>query len=312
MSDLVPYAPPAQASHQWVELMAPAADLARQIASTDFVPAAFKGKPAAVAAAILYGAEIGLGPMQSLAKVDIVEGRPAPRAELARALVLSAGHEMWIEEASNTRVTVCGRRRGSDVIQRVSWSMDDAKRAGLDGRQNYRKYPRQMLTARASAELARLIAPDALGGISYFAEELDGERAEEPAVTVPEPPKGKRRKLTEPAAAVPPEPAPEPTVEDDDITDAEVVTAETDDPMTDRQKKMMLALFGSLAITDRADRLQLTSTLIGRQVSSASELTKDEASKVIDQLDMAQDGRAGLVYNDDGTIGIEVQQELPT
>jgi len=82
---------------------------------------------------------------------------------------------MWVVEASNTKVTIAGRRSNSDNVSTVTWTMDDAKRAGLAGRQNWRTYPRQMLTARATAELARLIFADAVGGLLATEEVEEGD-----------------------------------------------------------------------------------------------------------------------------------------
>ncbi len=164
-------------SNRWVDLVAPAAELATRIANTEFVPNEMRGKIATVTACLLYGAEIGIGPMQSLARIDIVKGRPAPRAELARALALAAGHEIWVEEQTNTKCTVVGKRRGSDREQRVTWSLDDVKKAGIVN-PAYSKFPRQMLLARASAELVRAMCPDVLGGIGQFAEEVEGNEGE--------------------------------------------------------------------------------------------------------------------------------------
>ena len=61
--------------------------------------------------------------------------------------------------------------------------MDDVKRAQI-GSQMYTKYPRQMLLARASAELIRAMCPDVLGGIASFAEEVEGIIAEQGQVEV--------------------------------------------------------------------------------------------------------------------------------
>lgn len=186
--------------------------LASRIAGTDFVPVAFRGRPEAVLAAMLTGHELGIGPMQSLGKIHVIEGKPAISAELMRALVLQAGHELWIDESTATKCTVAGRRRGTDQISKVTWTMDDAKRAGLDGRQNWRKYPKQMLAARASSELARMAFPDVLAGVSYSVEELtDGdEGASVSSVFIPstEAPQT-RRKAARAVAAKVPEPAPE-------------------------------------------------------------------------------------------------------
>lgn len=151
---------------EWIALLEPAAALANQVAGTGFVPAALRGNPAGVVAAILYGDELGIGPMQSLAKISVIEGRPTLSAEAQRALILAAGHELWIDEATATKVTVSGRRSGSERTSSVTWTLDDAKRANLAGRTNWRTYPRQMLTARATAELARAVFADVIGGLA--------------------------------------------------------------------------------------------------------------------------------------------------
>lgn len=153
--------------------------LATQIAGTDFAPKSLRGRPEAVMAALLMGREIGLGPMSALAHIHIIEGRPSIDALTLRGLVLSAGHEMWVQESTPQSATVCGRRRGSEHVQTVTWTMKDAQNAGLASKDNWRKYPRQMLVSRASAEVARLVAPDALGGVAYTDDEIrDGATAQ--------------------------------------------------------------------------------------------------------------------------------------
>lgn len=177
MSELVPVSPTANS----LAVMGDAYTLAERIARTDFVPAALKGKPEAVMACILTGHEVGIGAMQSLSKIHVIEGRPAMAAELMRALVLRDGHEIWFEDSSNTKVTICGQRAGSDKVTRVTWTMDDAKKANLDGRKNWRSFPRAMLIARATGELCRMMFADVLGGISYVKEELEDGDIFEPA-----------------------------------------------------------------------------------------------------------------------------------
>lgn len=176
MTDLVPYRAPAVSS---LELAPQAWKLAEKIAGTDFVPTALRGKPEAVLACILAGHEAGISPMQALAKIHIIEGRPAMAAELMRALVLQHGHELNYDEVSTTSVTASGRRRGSERWTKVTWTLDDAKRGGLDAKTNWRRWPRAMLIARATAELCRMIFPDVLAGISHTVEELsDGEQVD--------------------------------------------------------------------------------------------------------------------------------------
>lgn len=178
MTDLVPL----QSGGFNLEVVAPLADLAGRIARTNFVPSALRGKPEETLAAMLTGNELGIMPMQALQKIHVVEGRPTLASELMRGLILQAGHEIWIEEKTTTRVTVCGKRRGSDHVGRVTWTTDDAKRAGLAGRPNWSKYPRAMLTARATAELARDLFPDIIGGLYSREEAEDGFSFDGPVV----------------------------------------------------------------------------------------------------------------------------------
>ena len=154
------------------EIMPSAVELAAAVAKTEFVPKGLRGRPEAVVAAILQGHELGLEPMASLNKIHVVDGRPTLAAELMRALVQRAGHEIWLEEASSTRVTMGGRRRGEEHPTRITWTIDDAKRAKLAAKTNWTNYPRAMLIARCTGELCRLLFADVLAGLSYTVEEV--------------------------------------------------------------------------------------------------------------------------------------------
>ncbi len=217
MTDLVTYTP-----HDSIAISDDSWKLAQRVAATEFVPKGLRGKPEAVLACILTGHELGVGPMQALAKIHVVDGRPGMSAELMRAVVLRAGHEIYVEEATNTRVTVTGVRAGTGRSLSITWSMDDAKKAGLVGKDNWRKYPRAMLTARATAEVSRGLFPDVLAGVTYVPEELeefsdDGELDEggdeapsTPSATTKKTTKRKAKKAIAAKKAVAPPPIEEP------------------------------------------------------------------------------------------------------
>lgn len=234
-----------------IDLAPKAWKLAKAIAHTDFVPKGLRGKEEAVLAAILTGHELGIEPMQALAKIYVIEGRPTISAEMMRAIVERAGHEVYPTELTNTRVTVCGKRKGSDRPPvEVTWTIDDAKRAKLDQKDVWRKYPRAMLYARATSEICRMLFPDVLAGVSYTKEELeDGVIPDDetptavglvgyepkPAPAEPEPTEQRTSSHvatdepaeTEQVEERPPAPRgavpPLPGEDDDDIADAEVV-----------------------------------------------------------------------------------------
>jgi hypothetical protein len=294
---------PEPISRSWVELMTPAVELAKAISDTDFVPRALRGRPAAVAAAILYGDEIGLGPMVALQMVAMIEGKPYVAAQAQRALVLAAGHELWLDDATNSRATWAGRRKGSDQVTRITWTMDDARRAHLDRKPNWQAYPRPMLSARASAELIRAGFADVIGGLSAIEELDDFDPALVGLSAVPDTagpggpaPAGRRsraprRPAVQPVAADAVEASatiaiPRPPLRPPAPLDVPADRApDAPELMTLGQRKRMMGLFRAREIRDRADRLILTAELIGRPIKSAKELTSAEADRIIDHLE---------------------------
>lgn len=165
--------------------------LSQRIGNTPFVPTALRGKNEAVLACVLYGAELGLGPMQSLNSIHVIEGRTAMSPELMRAMVARHGHRIDVMENSATACEVKGIRSDTGSTATVRWTMEDAKLAGLAGKNNWKTYPRAMLLARATSELCRIVFPDVIAGLSYTPEEVSsiaGIEYVESALPPPPPP----------------------------------------------------------------------------------------------------------------------------
>jgi len=66
-------------------------------------------------------------------------------------------------ERSARAVVLDVKRRGRSP-QRISWTMEDAQRAGLARSQTWQQYPARMLEARAKTEAATLIFADVVTG----------------------------------------------------------------------------------------------------------------------------------------------------
>jgi hypothetical protein len=304
----------------WVDDFTRLAEVASALARTAFIPASLRvfrdngrtfdgdATAAQVTAAILTGRELGLGRIASLRSIDVVNGTPALRAIALRGILQAHGHEIWVEEATNSRATVAGQRKGSEHVQRITWTTDDARARGLANKPNWRSQPRNMLIARATSDVARLVAADALLGVPYTAEELEDEAdvavldgpapgprrasptprplahrppvAEEP--TAPE----DTPELDEDAAPAAAPAAPEPDVVEGDEADPEPDEAEAaQEQATQLQLRKMHAQLTDANIVERDDRLAQVSLIIGREIGSSSDLTIAEASQVIEYLD---------------------------
>lgn len=157
----------------WVESARQANTVAQSLAKTDFA-GQFRNKPDEITAAILTGQELGLKPMTALKSIDVIQGQPALRAHAMRAIVQHKGHDIELVESDDTHCVMRGRRKGSDGWQQVVWDIPRARLMGLLNKDQWKKQPKSMLVARATGELCRLIASDALHGLPYAAEEVDG------------------------------------------------------------------------------------------------------------------------------------------
>lgn len=159
-----------------------------------FVPDAYIGKPAALAACVMTGLELGLGPMAAIRGLHNVKGKIMLDASLVAALAIRGGVQIDYEVNTDAEVRVRLSRGGRSHVE--SFTMRDAERAGLTAPTRsgepsmYAKYPRRMLQARALGIAVRAWCPDVLGGPVYVEGELDAP-AEQPrevhATVVPEP-----------------------------------------------------------------------------------------------------------------------------
>lgn len=303
----------------WATAARQASAVAAELLHTPFVPDSLRARRTStgqtdtdleritvgnITAAILTGQELGLQPMAALRSMDVIQGTPALRAITLRALVQSHGHEIWLQESTASRAIVCGRRAGSEQVQSSTWTLDRARSLALLNKDNWRKQPAAMLVARATAEICRLIAADAILALPLAVEEL--QDADGTVPVSPEPPNESQpatsrrtaRRATPPPAATPradapTQPPPAPPEPDFDEPAANTTPPAPPEPagepepagITRAQSTKLHALFGDYEITNRAEKLAVVSAALGRQVASSKDVTKDEAIRLIDLLD---------------------------
>jgi hypothetical protein len=167
----------------------------QMVAKTDFAPKDFKNKPESCMLAGQHGAELGLGPMQSLQCIAVINGRPTIWGDAALALVQSSSVCEFVSEAvdgdGDQMVATCiAKRRGYPAPSAIKFSVADAKKAGLWGKSGpWTQYPKRMLQLRARGFALRDAFPDVLKGLVTAEEAQDYpqvEAAKEPAMIRPQ------------------------------------------------------------------------------------------------------------------------------
>jgi hypothetical protein len=179
---------------------------------------------------LMTGRELGLSAMQSLRGIYVVQGRPVLSADLMVAAVVSSPRcEYWQPiESTAERCTIETKRRGAPAPVRKTWAAEDAKRAGLTGKDIWKSYPAQMLRHRCAADLAREVYPDLLMGV-YVPGEIPGDEGPRREEVPPAPQRAAVSLVPQPRPSAQVTPEPGDAFEDPvaQMPDAEVVALES-------------------------------------------------------------------------------------
>lgn len=157
----------------------------RYIANTEIVPKHLRGKPEAIVATILKGRALGFDDIHSLSAINFIDGKATLSAEAMVTLVRRSGHSLQVTQKGSgdtASATVVGTRMDTGDTTTVTWTLEMAKRAGLTGKDNWKRYPETMLAWRAISQVCRFLFADVLMGVSYTEDEAQ-EAAERGAVT---------------------------------------------------------------------------------------------------------------------------------
>lgn len=152
-----------------------ALELSEKLSASQLLPTALQKRPSDVLVVLLTGQELGLSAMQAIRGIHVIQGRGCTSAETLVGLVRRSGVcEYFRCVESNERRAVYETRRKGDTPTRLEWTMEQAKRAGLAGKDNWQKFPAQMLRARCKADLCRTVYEDVVQGMLTKEEAVDG------------------------------------------------------------------------------------------------------------------------------------------
>lgn len=154
--------------------MKEAMEFAGLLAKSDIVPKDYQGKPGNVLVAIQWGMEIGLQPMQAMQNIAVINGRPSIWGDAMIALVRACPAFEYINETQTDKEATCAIKRKGEPEAVRTFSLEDAKRAGLTGKSGpWTQYPKRMMQMRARSWALRDVFPDVLKGMICAEEALD-------------------------------------------------------------------------------------------------------------------------------------------
>src|SRR3990172_8405928 len=99
---------------------------------------------------MMYGRELGIPAMTSLKTIYVIDGKPSCSGQALLALMRKGGMEVDLPDPGTVKdsATVKVRRPGG-VWKTYTYTMDMARKAGLENKQNWKKSPAEMLIWRA-------------------------------------------------------------------------------------------------------------------------------------------------------------------
>ena len=240
----------------------------------------------ALALMLLAQAE-GLHPMVAARDYHIIEGRPSMKADAMLARFQLAGGKVKWTSLTDTKVVGEFTHEAGGTAT-IEWDMERAKQAGLGGKGNWAKYPRQMLRARVISEGIRTVYPACVVGV-YTPEEVGDfeqprggvyEAVPQAIKPAPIPTSVKALQAVKEAVGVAPEPESS-NIDDDELLGLrEAIEACT----TEHALKVVAAQIKKRCITGPAQK-ELRALFDAQKAAvkaAAQELAPEETGEVVD------------------------------
>jgi hypothetical protein len=148
---------------------------AATLVSSGFLPTAINTWQKATAI-IMYGKELGMGPMESIQSIDVIQGKPTQKPQSMKAMIHKKLPTAIFRIArSDDKECVIEAARPNEAVTKFTFTIEDAARLNLVNKDNWKKQPKVMLMWRCIGHVARTVFPDCLSGVSYTPEEMGAE-----------------------------------------------------------------------------------------------------------------------------------------
>lgn len=154
--------------------------VAQMLASSDFVPKEFRGKPENCLIGMAMANRFDMDPMMVLQNVYVIHGQPTLKSSFAIGLANSSGlldgslRFVPNGEGADLLVTCFGRLASTGAEFGVGVSLAQAVKAGwTKNSEPWAAIPQQMLSYRSAMFWIRLYAPEILTGLSSVEEAQD-------------------------------------------------------------------------------------------------------------------------------------------
>ncbi len=167
-----------------------AKDLAKTLANSGLVPAAYAGKPDMILIAGAMGHRLGLDIFSAMAGIAVINNRPTLWGDAMLGICQNrtdwGGMQVVRDDATGSCVVTI-TRKGHPSPYVGSFSMEEAQRAGLAEKAGpWKQYPQRMIELRARSYALRSAYADALSGFHSREEMEDVEPREVEHSVLPE------------------------------------------------------------------------------------------------------------------------------
>lgn len=154
---------------------------ARAMSASGFFPDSKQAAQAVVK--VLAGREMGFGAFASMTGVAIIQGKPVVGANLTAAAIKQTGkYNYRVTKHTDQECEISFYEGGlspDNCVGVSRFTMEDAKAAGLTNKDNWKKYPRNMLFARAISNGQKWYAPDVYNGVTVYTPDEMGANVDE-------------------------------------------------------------------------------------------------------------------------------------